>query len=227
MIEKDKLAVLGKLAGQIAHELRTPLSIINNTIYLMKHEDPNDKEMVNKRLSTLEDKTKLTGNILESILSYSRVRAKPSSFISVKKCISGVIKDIEIPKNIEIRIIYKTKKDLTVFIDFHQLYSVLRNLVLNAIQAMNKGGSLKITVFLSDKNKSINIKVCDTAQGISEENREKIFSLFHSSKITGTGLGLPISKSIIEANEGELSLKKTNKHGSCFLVKLPFLSGGK
>ena len=69
--------------------------------------------------------------------------------------------------------------------------------------------------------KTVNIRICDTGPGVLEGAKNKIFNLFYSTKITGTGLGLPISKSIIEANDGELCLEKTSEQGSCFLVKLP------
>jgi signal transduction histidine kinase len=93
--------------------------------------------------------------------------------------------------------------------------------MLNAIQAMEHTGKLTIQAFPSDDNMTVNIRVCDTGKGIMESTRNKIFNLFYSTKITGTGLGLPISKSIIEANDGELYLESTTKKGTCFIVKLP------
>ena len=101
MVEKDKLAVLGKLAGQIAHELRTPLSIINNSVYLLRREGCKDQKLFAKRISTLEDKVKLSSNILESILSYSRVKADLATIVSMKHCIEEVLKDIQLPEQIK------------------------------------------------------------------------------------------------------------------------------
>jgi len=222
MIEKDKLAVLGKLAGQIAHELRTPLSIINNSVFLLHKEGSKNRELFEKRLRILEDKIKLTSNILESILSYSRVKAEIAATISVKECIEEVLKDMDIQKSIEQNISYEKEESLTVFMDFHQLYSVLRNVILNSIQDMGKKGRLTIHAFLSDDNSTVNVRICDTGRGITESAENEIFNLFYTSKITGTGLGLPISKSIIETNNGRIYLEKTSKKGSCFMVELPF-----
>lgn len=221
MVEKDKLAVLGKLAGQIAHELRTPLSIINNSVFLLRKEGSANRELFEKRLRILEDKIKLSSNILESILSYSRVKADIATTVSVKECLDEVIKDMDIPKGITKEVTYKDTRPLTVFMDFHQLYSVLRNLVLNSIQAMGDEGKLTISVALSKDNTTVDILISDTGHGIMESAKNKIFNLFYSSKITGTGLGLPISKSIIEANGGELFLKETSEEGTSFMVKLP------
>ena|GEM_PF-838241 len=221
MVEKDKLAVLGKLAGQIAHELRTPLSIINNSVFLLRKEGSGNRELFEKRLRMLEDKIKLSSNILESILSYSRVKAEMATTISITECIEAAIKDMEIPEGIEKEISFEEGKSPMVFMDFHQLYSVLRNLMLNSIQAMDTKGKLKIKTFLSNDDSTVNIRICDTGHGIMENLQNKIFNLFYSSKITGTGLGLPISKSIIEANGGQLYLEETNKKGTCFIVKLP------
>ncbi|MFH1798718.1 MAG: transporter substrate-binding domain-containing protein [Candidatus Omnitrophota bacterium] len=221
MVEKDKLAVLGKLAGQIAHELRNPLGVISNSVYLLRSEGFGDTELHEKRLALLEEKTKLISNILESILSYSRIKAEIASTISAKECLWQVLKDMEIPHGIKKQISFKEEQFLLVFMDFHQLYSVFRNLVLNAVQAMEKNGVITIDMFPSNDNSTVNARVTDTGGGIPEEAREKIFHPFYTSKITGTGLGLPISKAIIEANNGKLYLEKTSKQGSIFMLQLP------
>lgn len=220
MVEKDKLAVLGKLAGQIAHELRTPLSIINNSVFLLKKEGNLDHELFEKRLRVLEDKIKLSSNILESILSYSRVKAEVASMVSVKECIDEVLKDLQAPDTIR-KNVKSEDIPLFVFMDFHQLYSVIRNLALNAAQAMGESGDLTITLFPSENGSTVNIRISDTGGGIEEAARNKLFSLFYSTKITGTGLGLPISKSIIEANGGTIALEETSGKGTSFVIKLP------
>lgn len=226
MVEKHKLAVLGKLAAQIAHELRTPLSIIHNSVFLLRKEGSNDRVLFEKRLDMLEEKIKLTSNILESILSYSRVKADLAKMISVKDCIEETLKDIEIPEGINLELEILDEDLLYVFMDFHQLYSVFRNLVLNSIQAMPYSGTIKIKVSASEDKKTIITKICDTGMGISESTRQKIFNLFYTSKITGTGLGLPISKSIVETNDGKLYLEKTSKKGTCFAIELPSYKAG-
>ncbi|MFH1837445.1 MAG: transporter substrate-binding domain-containing protein [Candidatus Omnitrophota bacterium] len=225
IVEKDKLAVLGKLAGQIAHELRTPLSIIHNSVYLLEKEGPENRDLFKKRLQVLEDKVKLCGNILESILSYSRVKAEILEPVSVKHTVEEVLHDLEIPKKMRTNISFREEVPLTVFMDTHQLYSVIRNLLLNSIQAMDSNGTLSIDVGPSDKGQMITIRVSDTGRGILESARNKIFNLFYSSTITGTGLGLPISKSIIEANNGQLYLSETSDKGSSFIIKLPIAKG--
>lgn len=221
MVEKDKLAVLGKLAGQIAHELRTPLSIIKNSVFLLRKEGGEDHKIFEKRLRILDDKVKLSSNILESILSYSRVKAEVASNISVKECVEEVMKDLQVPESIETDVSIKKPESLQVFMDFHQLYSVIRNLCLNAIQAMYDGGKLTIKAFPSEGDATVNIRISDNGPGILESARNKIFHLFYSTKITGTGLGLSISKSIIEANDGSLSLEDSSDEGTSFLIQLP------
>lgn len=220
MATRDKLAVLGKLAGQIAHELRTPLSVISNHVFLLRNEGVKDKKLFEKRLQMLENKIKLTSNILESILSYSRVKAEISTTISIKECVEEVLKDMAIPEDIAIKVSFKDEEFLFVFMDFHQLYSVLRNLILNAIEAMDINGTLTVESFCTFKNSIVNIRVSDTGPGIPENVQDTIFHLFSSSKITGTGLGLPIAKSIVEANDGKLYLEKTSSEGSCFALEL-------
>jgi len=174
-----------------------------------------------KRLHVLDEKIKLSSNILESILSYSRVKAEAATIIPVKECIEEVLRDMGIPEGVEKIVTIEKAEFLAVYMDFHQLYSTIRNLILNAVQAMGETGKLTIKAFPSDNNMTVNIRVCDTGPGIMESARTKIFNLFYSTKLTGTGLGLPISKSIIEANNGQLDLDQSNDKGSCFIIKLP------
>ncbi|MCK4852038.1 MAG: transporter substrate-binding domain-containing protein [Candidatus Omnitrophica bacterium] len=221
IIEKEKLAVLGIMAGQIAHELQNPLGTMKNSIYLLRNESSADSKLFLKRLDMLDDKIKLTSNILKSILSYSRVRIEAPSEISAQECLDEVLKDLEIPEGIEVKVVRDRSVPLLVYMDFHQLYSILRNLILNAVQAMYDTGSLVITLFLSDHSHKVNARICDTGPGIMDAAKKSIFDLFYSTKISGTGLGLSISKSIAEANRGMLRLEKTSKKGTCFVLTLP------
>jgi len=221
MVEKEKLTVLGKMAGQIAHELRTPLGIIKNSVYLLRNEDPSNRAAFEKRLHMLEDKIKLSSDILESILSYSRVKAEVPSEVSIKECLEEVLKDLDMPKSIKTDVTFEKDSPLAVYMDFHQLYSVLRNLLLNAIQAIGETGEVTIRGYLSDHGRKANIEICDTGEGIAESARNKIFNLFYSTKPAGTGLGLSISKSIVEANDGELHLDESTEQGTCFTITLP------
>ncbi|MBD3296617.1 MAG: transporter substrate-binding domain-containing protein [Candidatus Omnitrophica bacterium] len=224
MVEKDKLAVLGKLAGQIAHELRTPLSIINNSIFLLRKEGAEDHALFEKRLRILEEKIRLSSNILESILSYSRIKAEMATTISIKECLTEVLNDIEIPEGIETDVSFEDPEHQMVFMDFHQLYSVFRNIILNALQVMGETGRLSVKASPSDDDTMVNILISDTGGGIEKSIRQKMFNLFYSTKITGTGLGLPISKSIIETNGGELILERTGEKGTCFRISIPSAS---
>lgn len=221
MVAKEKLAVLGTLAGQIAHEIRTPLGIMKNSVYLLRHESPDDRATFEKRLSMLEEKITLTSEILESILGFSKLEAKVPADISVTECLDKVIKDVNMPSTIQLEISIPEKMPSIIFMDFHQLYTVLRNLILNAVQSMEENGKLTIRMEVLRQANQLNVHICDTGGGIMESVRHKIFNLFYSSKITGTGLGLPISKSIAEANGGDLKLEESSEKGTCFVLTLP------
>ena len=194
MAQSDKLAVLGKLAGQIAHELRTPLSIINNSVYLLRKEGSENADLFEKRLRVLEDKIKLSSNILESILSYSRVKAEIATTISVKVCLEEVIKDMEFPEYITKKVTFENENHLMVFMDFHQLYSVLRNIVLNSIQAMSGAGSITVKVYASDNNSMVTTEICDTGPGIEESAQNKIFNLFTPLALFNFSTSISLSK---------------------------------
>lgn len=221
MQEKDKLAVIGKLAGQIAHELKNPLSIINGSVFLLRRDGSKDPVIFEKRLSTLENKVRLIENILDSILSASSIKTGTAATISVRKCFDEVISDIEVPAGINIRASVTNEDRLHVFMDFHQLYSIFRNLIQNSIQAMGEKGTITAEFSSPAEKRKVTVRISDNGPGLKNISSEHIFDLFSSTRESGSGLGLPISKSIAETNGGTLYLESTGHNGTSFVMELP------
>ncbi len=109
--------------------------------------------------------------------------------------------------------------ELAVYVDEGQIGIVFRNLVENAYQAMLEGGELKLEV-AAEKNRVL-LRVTDNGTGISEENKTKIFEPLFTTKPRGVGLGLVISKNLVEANGGSIEIENSDEYGTTFLVTLP------
>jgi len=217
----ERLTSLGEISAGVAHELRNPLAGIKlNTQILLRKKDFPEKE---KRLleSTQEGIEKIE-KIVDDMLHFAKPR--PSHFKEVE--INRVVEDsltifqTKLKKgNISLEFL-KSGGLPTVWIDTHQVQQVLINLMLNAIQAMEKGGTLTLRTFL-DHGDHVGIEVRDTGTGIPQSHLKKIFDPFFTTKSEGTGLGLSITLKILESHGATIDVESREGEGAVFTIHLP------
>lgn len=222
--QTERLAVLGKLASKVAHELNNPIDGIMRYINLAKRTIISEQNHT-KPLEYLEYATgglKRMVQIITELLEFSRSRHSPSEDCHLDKIIEDAVKFIE-PKAkaaaVEIdrqchKTLPKTKNS--------NLFQVFCNLLKNAVEAMPDGGKITITCDISSDNIA-SIKFRDTGQGFEPQNSEAIFEPFFTTKTggKGTGLGLAICRDIIEKYGGKITAKNAPDKGSIFTVYLP------
>jgi signal transduction histidine kinase len=220
----ERLAVLGKLASKVAHELNNPIDGIMRYINLAKRTIISEQDHT-KPLEYLEYATgglKRMVQIITELLEFSRIRHSPTEDASLDKIIEDAVKFIE-PKAkaaaVEIdrqchKTLPKTKNS--------NLFQVFCNLLKNAIEAMPDGGKITISCELAGDNVVV-IKFRDTGQGFEPQNSEAIFEPFFTTKTggKGTGLGLAICRDIIEKYGGKITAENAPDKGSIFTVYLP------
>jgi two-component system NtrC family sensor kinase len=112
-----------------------------------------------------------------------------------------------------------------LYADPDQIQQVFVNIILNAAEAMTKGGKLTIRSSRAPDSQSIDVSIADTGPGIPEDLKERIFDPFYTTKEHGTGLGLSISYGIIEQHGGTIAVSSSNGHGTVFIIHLPILPG--
>jgi PAS domain S-box-containing protein len=220
LILAERLSSLGELTAGVAHELRNPLSGIKiNTQILARKKDLSETE---RRIvdSTLEGIDKIQ-KIVEDMLHFAR--PKPLHF--KKEDINEVIEksltilQAKIKKG-NIQLIFERGQDLPrLRIDTHQIQQVLVNLMLNALQAMENGGTLALRTY--PETGGAGLEVRDTGVGISQAHLKKIFDPFFTTKSEGTGLGLSISMKILENHGATLAVASQEGKGSVFTIHLP------
>jgi len=219
LIRTEKLAVIGKLAGSIAHELRTPLGVLKNAVYFlnMKLKGSGD-EKVNKHLRIMEDEIHVSDRIISDILTFGRVKEPEREETDINQVILQALSKVDIPENIKVTT--QLDNDLPrLHIDNIQVEQVFSNLLLNAIQSMESGGEMVIRTHMAGG--SVEGQVIDTGVGIPEENIPKIFEPLFSTKVTGTGLGLSICKNIVDMHKGQIHVYSRVGEGTSVTVKLP------
>lgn len=221
LIQSEKMASIGILSSGIAHEINNPLGGIFNCLYMIE-KFKNNPEAISKYTSLAEEGLEKIKIIINRLLGYVRI-----SDAKYKINISQILKDtIDLlsykiaANNIKIKIREKDNIPLLSY-DPIALQQVFLNIILNAIQAMPKGGELLISYYIEKGN--IFIKFKDTGIGIAQENLRKIFDPFFTTKTDseGTGLGLWVCYHIIKKYKGEILVESIENKGSEFIIKLP------
>lgn len=231
MYRTDRLATLGELAAGAAHEIRNPLTAIRSTIqYLSKDfsSDPAKSEMMTELISEVERINK----IVQGLLSFARPSALDASEVNIEQLINQtllLVTNILRKQNIEVEFEYFTD-NTTIQADAEQLKQVFLNIILNAVEAMNRNtpDRSRTLIISIEKGAPINphsryliISFEDTGRGIEQKDIENVFNPFFTTKEEGTGLGLAICYGIINRHEGEIEVKSTPGKGTCMNVKLP------
>ena len=230
MIACERLASLGTLAVGVAHEINNPLAIMNESVGWMKLllEKKELVEMPCKQdfdmaLNKIEKSIERTRRITHQLLGFARKNDSIVSEVNLRELVDEAVQLVNVEStNKDIEIIQKIDSSIgTIWSDPSQLRQVLINLLANAIHATMAGG--KITVILEDTSDVVSLTVKDTGKGIPKENLERIFEPFFSTKSPGegTGLGLFVTRGIIEKIGISIEVESQLGEGSSFCVKLP------
>ena len=216
---EKKLAVLGQLAGGVAHDLRNPLGAIKNGIYFLNMAIKKPQTDIKKTLGILDKAIIKSENIISNILNFGRPGTSIKKNINIGNILQDIITQTDIPDNI--KVLNKLDKSIpAVFADPGQTIQIFSNIILNAVQAMPEGGKLTVKYAIIDK-KWLDISVSDTGIGIPAENMDKIFDPMFTSKAKGIGLGLALIKILVDANGGKISVNSKVGEGTAFTLKLP------
>jgi PAS domain S-box-containing protein len=221
LIRHEKLAVLGQLAGSVAHELRNPLGVLINAIYFLNLTLTEADDTTREYLEMISTQVRKADKIISDLLSFSRTRLDERAEREVV-AISGLVTQVlvEQPPPEQVEVSTQIDPDLPpVFVDPQQMGQVLTNLVTNAYQAMSEGG--KLTIKVEEAENQVRLSVIDTGGGIPEENMTKLFEPFFTTKPKGIGLGLAVSKNLAEANGGRIKVESNEGEGSTFTVTIP------
>lgn len=219
----QRLASLGNLAAGVAHEIRNPLSSIKGfaTYFKERYRDnPEDGETADIMVQEVER----LNRVISQLLEFSRpiaVEKKPSSLHLLIRQSLKLIEGQAGEKNVAIT------ADLApdvpdMMIDADKIKQVLLNLYLNALGAMKEGGSLRVKFSRGD-GRAVIIAVADTGSGINENDLVHIFDPYFTTRPSGTGLGLSIVHKIIEAHDGEISVKSVPGEGTTLSIMLPIM----
>ena len=224
-IEKNKrLAFVGEMAAGLAHEIRNPLASISGPIQMLSKDlnlDETDRKLMQ---IILRGKDRLE-DFVKDFLLLTRPKQSERNDINIKVIINDLIESLRFSPewHEDIEVIKNLCNQTNIYGNKEEIKQVIRNLMLNAIQAMPEGGRLKIEtreVFI-DKKKYLEIRIGDTGCGIEEKSQEKVFEPFYTTKENGTGLGMAIANRIVESHMGKIRIKSKPEKGTDCIVLLP------
>ncbi|MFH1709803.1 MAG: ATP-binding protein, partial [bacterium] len=218
----DKLATMGTLAAGLAHEIKNPIGAIKGFSHLIvKAVRENDNEAIKDFESVVPRQLEKINSLVEKLLVLSKPSSLEKHKVDVNVLLEDIIKLIErqaMSKHVAIVKDLKAISQITV--DPGQLTQAFLNLILNGIQAMPDGGTLEIKTKESDVGQ-ITVEIRDSGTGIPKEKLEKIFDPFYTTKESGVGLGLAITKKIIDDHKGKIEVESEPGKGSRFTILLP------
>ena len=228
MQRTEQLRMCGEIATGLAHEIKNPLAGIKISMEFLAQDSSlseGDREVLTKVI----DEVRRIEVLLRGLLNFAKppvphfAPAKVNNIIDI--CIMFSVKTKSLPSSNntkEVTVLKNFDDNIpTIMADQLQLQQVLMNLLLNAIDAMPGGGTLTLNTACSIDKRSIRIEIADSGEGISDKEMNKIFQPFFTTKSKGTGMGLAITRRIIEEHGGSISVNSEYGRGTTFTIILP------
>ena len=215
LVRQEKMAAMGQLASTVGHELRNPLAVIMNVLYLLETiAGAEGSEAMLRHLATAKRETSAATLIVADLLDYSAGRAPMRAPVQLADLVAEALSVVPPPAGIEV--VRHVEPDIAIDADRDQMRQVLLNLITNGYDAMPGGGILDVSV--RSTGDSARITVSDTGVGMDEETQASIFTPFFTTKSRGVGLGLAVTKRVIEAHGGTIGVQSTPSVGTSFTV---------
>ncbi len=222
LFRSEKLASIGKLAAGVAHEINNPLTGILTNASLLK-DDFNEGDPRREDLEVIVKETIRCREIVKRLLDFSRQTAPVKKLTNINSIVDEIIlfvRNQSAFRNIKINKEFENNLP-ELMVDPDQIRQVCINLIMNASEAMRKGGRLNIKTCVNSDGNFVNLEISDNGCGIPEILRMKIFDPFFTTKENGTGLGLAISYGIIEQHGGRIDFSSAIGEGTTFNISLP------
>jgi two-component system, NtrC family, sensor kinase len=213
----ERLAALGQVAGGVAHELRNPLNVIRTSVYYLLNARNPTPEKTGEHLQRIEHQVQVSNNVITALSNFAKLPVPELKPVDVGECIREVLQLESLQDGISVVVNSPTSLPRALA-DAQQLQIVLSNLVRNARDSMPDGGTL--TIETNAPNGKLEIRVKDTGSGIPADDLRRIMEPFYSTKARGIGLGLPLSRTILEKNKGRMRVDSQVGAGSTFTIEL-------
>lgn len=213
LIKNAKFTVIGELAARLAHDLRNPLSIVKNTMDIMRAKPSMKVEERLQHFTRFDRAVQRMAHQIDDVLNFVKRSDLTLQVTSVLATLDSALVGVMIPPEVKIS---KPDTDAQINCDSRKLEAVFSNLIINSIQAMEEKGEIRIRML--DLGSGIQLEFEDTGPGILPDILPRVFDPLFTTKQTGTGLGLSICKSIVEQHGGTIYVRS---NPTTFTIRLP------
>lgn len=230
IMESERLALIGQLAANVAHELNNPLQGIVTYSHLLLENIPDDceSEKTSTSIQRIVTQANRCRDIIRGLLDFSRQRKPDATVCNINSVMQECLTFIENQASFQnIEFVNRFEPELPmILVDPSQMQQVFLNMIINAAEAMEEGGELTLQTKLDTTGDFISIEISDTGHGIPEEDFDRLFDPFFTTKEVGhgTGLGLAISYGIVKEHKGTINVESTLGKGTTFIIRLPIRS---
>lgn len=213
----ERLVVLGQMASGIAHELRNPLNVVRTSVFFLKAAKNASPEKREEHLERIGRQVTNANDVITALSDFAKLPLPAIEPVPVEALLSDVVRNVQMPTSITASIACDDRIPAVVG-DRRQLAIVFGNLIRNAVDAMPQGGRLVLRTI--PDGTWLEIEIRDSGTGIPQAELRRIFEPFFSTKARGLGLGLAITKAIVENHRGQIQASSTPGEGTCFTVRL-------
>jgi signal transduction histidine kinase len=218
----ERLATIGQVAGGVAHELRNPLNVVKTSAYFLLNARNPAPEKVGDHLRRIGRQVEIAEDVISALSDFAKLPVPEQQPTILADCIADAITAESLPESVEVDVACPPSLP-KVLVDPKQVRIALGNLIRNARDAMPNGGRLSIAATASDG--LVEVAIADTGVGIPPENLRQIMEPFFSTKARGIGLGLALTRAILDKNKGSLRVTSEPGKGSTFVVRLTAAEG--
>jgi signal transduction histidine kinase len=220
LVRKEKLAVLGQVAGSVGHELRNPLGVMNNAVYFLQTVLTDADETTREYLNIIKTEIANSERIVSDLLDSVRTKPPQPEAVGLEELIRQTLRKCNAPSSVSVRADIPAGLS-ALRVDPLQIHQVFRNLIGNGIEAMPEGGTLEIRAVENRQDRTVTVSVRDSGTGMTPEVLAKLFQPLFTTKARGIGLGLVVVKNLAQANGGSVQVQSDVGKGSVFSVTLP------
>lgn len=228
LFHAERLATLGKIAATVAHEINNPLSGVFTYVKLMERRieegkaSPDDIGKYREYLSTISREVQRTSSIVMNLLDFTRPKEPSRKPVNLNRLVEESIAIVR-GKLGSYGVTLENRMDPLpeILADPSQMQQVFINIIVNACEAMNRGGDLTIRSGHDEKNRTVSVSFSDTGPGISPEDLARVFDPFFTTKEKGTGLGLSVAHGIVTRHNGRIEVSSSGRDGTVMTVVLP------
>lgn len=217
LVRNERLATMGQMASIISHEIRNPLAVISNATRLIKMLVKNPDVKISRQIGIIEAEIKQANSIISEVLGYVRSREPILNKVDVNRYVHDILVSYPLPATVTLAEKLEAQS-ATIKIDMEEMKQAICNLLSNAVEAMQNGGTL--TVGTKSGRNTVCIYVADTGPGVPEKIRQQIFAPFFTTKARGTGLGLAVVGKAVSRHQGKIFITSREGRGSCFQIYL-------